>query len=97
MRTWSRTTSTTLCGGCGKPLAKSEPILLIQLPNVKHDRVRGECCAGSAPPDLPLEPVLKAGAPFPKTFRPVTEALPQRTRGGLKQLAETWSPYKESE
>lgn len=53
MRSWIRIGVATLCGGCGALLASNVPALQVMLPNVKRALVRGECCAGHAPPDLP--------------------------------------------
>ena len=59
-----------LCGGCGALIAKDAPLLAITLPNVRREKIRGECCAGWAPPDLPerIEPA-SAIQPTMKSMR----------------------------
>lgn len=54
---WGRSTGDRLCGFCAKPIAEGAPVLAIALPHIKGPqryKWRGECCAGPAPPDLPL-------------------------------------------
>lgn len=72
MRTWTRVTVTTLCGGCRGFLTPGAPIELTTLPGVRHDRRRGVCCAGPAPPDLPAKMVRTS---------------PEETRGLRQRLA----------
>ena len=60
MRTWGRVLSDTLCGGCSSFLKPNAPAIFIKLDGVKRQLVRGECCAGSAPPDLPHNPPTRS-------------------------------------
>jgi hypothetical protein len=66
MRTWTRATVPTLCGGCNRLLDKGEPVLVIEIAFCAADyttsppkdrrpirRVRCDRCEGPAPPDLP--------------------------------------------
>lgn len=70
MTKWDRAPVDMLCGLCSSHIHSNAPILLIQLPNVKRLRVRGECCAGHAPPDLApsvARPTTRAMTPIKKT------------------------------
>lgn len=80
MTRWSRAVSATLCGGCAARLAEGDPILLRTLPNVKREFVRGVCCAGPAPPDLPAHVVRSSRT---KKFTPLRASKPE------------WLPYRE--
>jgi len=53
MTRWARATRVRFCGRCAGRIDKGAPILVIGLANVKREHIRGECCAGPAPPDLP--------------------------------------------
>lgn len=64
MRAWSRLGVATLCGGCGSLMSSNAPVLQVTLPNVKRALVRGECCAGLAPPDLPQNPPTRTTSPM---------------------------------
>lgn len=51
-----RSPVTQKCGGCARGMIhEGAPMLVIELPHVKRKLLRGECCAGDAPPSLPLE------------------------------------------
>ncbi|WP_230685402.1 hypothetical protein, partial [Streptococcus pneumoniae] len=61
------------------------------LHGVTRKRYRGECCAGSAPPNLPASPVF---APMPKLDLSRLDALmPNRTRGALKSMAKEFMTH----
>jgi hypothetical protein len=49
---WGRVYGTATCGLCRALLPKGAPVLRITIGRVV--KLRGECCAGSAPPDLPI-------------------------------------------
>jgi len=50
------------CGRCGRVLELGAPVLVFTIGKI--EKVRGECCEGAAPPDLPeLVPL----APVPLT------------------------------
>lgn len=94
MTTWTRAQVDTLCGYCGHMLAKDAPIQIRQLRAVKRNLVRGQCCAGPAPPDLPAR--IERSFPVLGGFEAVQSAKPS-TRGELKAMAKEWMPYTERE
>ena len=54
MRTWSRALSGMLCGRCMRVIVAGEPVQVIALEGVKHQKRRCVGCAeGDPPPDLP--------------------------------------------
>lgn len=68
-----------------------------QLRMVKREQLRGECCAGVPPPDLPAL-VETAQRKTSGDFSHIGTSIPKRTRGGLRQfVADRWQPYKEAE
>ena len=73
MRRWWRCLSDSLCGRCARQIRQDEPVLLIQLPNMKREMIRCQDCAGEAPPELP--------ASTPRQSQQFTKRLQQ-----LKQL-----------
>ena len=84
MKRWLRLKTSTLCGGCAKSLPEGSPALSIPLPGVKRERIRGECCAGAAPPDLPpLEKIERH-----KSTKRMTRLTASRPE---------WIGYKDSE
>ena len=92
MISWSRANVDTLCGYCGNVVAKDGPLQIRQVPNVKRDLVRGQCCAGPAPPDLPVR--VERSFPVMGGFDSIASAIPKRTRGGLKDMVrKEWVPY----
>jgi hypothetical protein len=100
MTEWRRVPSDTLCGGCAQRITEGAPALFRKLPNVKRERVRGECCAGDAPPDLP--PLVERTAPIQPSFIKAVDVLQTRTRGSVRKIATTserreWMPYSERE
>lgn len=53
MRSWTRVSGNTLCGGCGATIPKNGAAIQITLSSVKRALIRCETCVGlSAPPDL---------------------------------------------
>jgi hypothetical protein len=57
MRTWTRVTVPTLCGGCNRELHRGDPLLVIEFVFLGGKPVRcWRCdrCEGPAPPDLPV-------------------------------------------
>lgn len=80
-----------LCGGCARHIERGFPVFVRMLANVKKPRLRGECCAGSAPPDLPGISVT-ASSQSPQ-FSPLNAIAPIRTRGALKEMAREWLPH----
>lgn len=66
MTKWTRTPTDRLCGGCAGTIRKGHPLLVIELPRLSHTKVRGECCAGAAPPDLPS--LVEQAALVPQTM-----------------------------
>ena len=53
MTGWRRADRVLVCGGCAVALNVGDPILTIRIDGLKRPLVRGACCAGPAPPDLP--------------------------------------------
>jgi hypothetical protein len=84
--TWVRLTDRATCGRCGAELADGTAALLIELPGVKHPRVRCEICAGPAPPDLPAGLVRHDST---KKMQPLTKTI--------TAVVDKWLPYKERE
>jgi hypothetical protein len=58
VRRWTRVAYSERCGQCGKQLNDGEPIIEITISGLRRRLVRGQCCAGDAPPDLPLDIVF---------------------------------------
>ena len=56
-REWTRVVTETYCGGCGATLVAAAPAQVIRLPHVTRLLLRGACCAGPAPPELPARVV----------------------------------------
>ena len=56
MRTWQRANREVYCGGCTSQtlIPIGSPVLVIELADMKNVFYRGQCCAGPAPPDLPI-------------------------------------------
>jgi hypothetical protein len=69
MMRWARALVPKLCGRCGHPIAKGAPLLLIGVGlTARIEKIRGVCCAGPAPPDLP-EHIERQPAPPPDLTR----------------------------
>jgi hypothetical protein len=80
MRTWTRATISSFCGGCGAEIKRGDPHVLISLPGVSRKLVRCPACAGPAPPDLPA---LIERSPTTKPFTPlkaIAKSLPFDSR-----------------
>lgn len=73
MTRWSRAVSDTLCGRCGATIPTGDPLTLTTLDKVQRALIRGVCCAGPAPPDLPARTVPQ---PRTKKFTPLIAAKP---------------------
>jgi hypothetical protein len=67
MMRWARALVPTLCGRCSHPIAKGAPLLRIGV-GTRIEKIRGVCCAGPAPPDLP-EQIVREPAPAPDLTR----------------------------
>lgn len=52
MRRWDRVPTATFCGNCGHLLPPGTLAIYIKLRALKRELIRGECCMGSAPPDI---------------------------------------------
>ena len=74
MREWTRLLIGANCGGCGVVLAPDASVQMIHLPRVKRGLVRGECCAGPAPPELPAR-VVRHSPIETRVFRQRLERL----------------------
>jgi hypothetical protein len=57
MRCWERTPVERLCGRCAQQIPINAPVLVLTLPGIKRPMIRGECCAGHAPP-IASEPLV---------------------------------------
>jgi hypothetical protein len=78
VQTWVRLEIGAMCGSCRKVYATGDPMLVIEIPNVKVKKLRGPCCAGDAPPDLPvLETVQRFTKPMRKLKTIAESALPR--------------------
>lgn len=96
-RMWRRAPVNCLCGYCSPPRAirQGDPAIYIKIPPVKREMVRCVECAGEQPPD-DLPELLTAGRGIETSgFTQLVKAAPYRTRGGLKQMAKEWLPYRE--
>ena len=73
----------------------------ITLVQVKRPLLRCEECIGlRAPLDLPLLTARAELTPFTRALGDMSAiglSGPKRTRGGLKEMAERWAPYKDHE
>lgn len=98
MRTWRRLTHRESCGYCGAELLEGASALEITYPNrpIKQPRYRGECCAGAAPPNLPDHLELRHHDDSEFLTR-LAAMKTFSTRGGLRQFADKWMPYREAE
>ena len=74
-REWQRLAVAGFCGGCGAALDADAPVLVITLAGIKRPRIRGECCIGQAPPELPARVVLHEGTT--KTIKPIRKTATQ--------------------
>jgi hypothetical protein len=64
MRQWTRTRRDLRCGYCNRRIAAGDPVFQLSIGLLV--KIRGVCCAGAAPDDLPpLEPLPRVDArPF---------------------------------
>lgn len=92
MDQWSRASIGCLCGYCGATLQKDAPIRITTIIGVKRNRIRGQCCAGPAPPELGP---IQTRKHVETTMQSIQAGAPTRTRGGLKQAVEKWMPYRD--
>jgi hypothetical protein len=82
LKEWRRVPSDTLCGYCGRVIAREIPALFTRLPNIKRERVRCQECAGPAPPDLPPRVILRGEtvdgvrSGTTRRMRPLKSAIP---------------------
>jgi len=84
MMRWARAPVGKLCGRCAHPIAKGAPMLVIGVgERSRIEKIRGVCCAGPAPPDLPEQ--VATTTPLP----------PDLTRLGILPL--DWSRRPEDE
>lgn len=75
-----------------REIKQGDPVMIVTLANVKREMRRCVDCAGPAPPDLPPMIALKS----PGDFSMVSMAkIRPKNRGGLKQIAREWMPYRE--
>lgn len=84
MREWTRLLIGANCGGCGVILAPDASVQMIHLPRVKRGLVRGECCAGPAPPTLP-ERVIRMAPTDRRAFTQRLERLSSVAGRGFEQ------------
>lgn len=104
MRTWERVTYQERCGACGTLLSADAPMQTITRHGLKRKLLRCVLCAeGEAPPDLPSRPArLSVEERVGQiAMQPLQTAMPDRTRGALKQMAtatirDEWMPYRET-
>jgi hypothetical protein len=89
MRTWTRTVTDMLCGGCGAFLAKDAPIQLITWTNLKRPKVRCEACATEpvpavVPPRVAATPLalthidddgIERPGPSPSPMTPIRDVV----------------------
>jgi len=94
MRRWTRANTATLCGHCAARLEEGAAVQLVKVGDVKRELVRGVCCAGPAPPDLPTRLVLRQTT---KKFKPLdtSKLVAAVTQNNAAQLRERM-PYRES-
>ena len=83
MKAWTRVPGPApmKCGGCGRDLAKGQPLQIWTLPGVARQRRRCVMCAETLPPaDLPpleaMTPVLDPIAEFESVRHILPRALP---------------------
>ena len=94
MRYWKRCPSDTLCGLCSqRVIKKDEAAQYIHLNGVRKDLIRCQDCAGEAPPDLPANMEPGGILPTPTGFSRIGTHAPRRTRGGLKEMIDRFSPH----
>jgi hypothetical protein len=60
MRTWTRAALDHVCGRCGLPIGKGDPLVRVTLAGVGHALLRCQACESATegtmpPPDLPTE------------------------------------------
>lgn len=96
MKEWKRAPVDMFCGYCNGPIPAGTLALVWTLAKVKQPRVRCADCAGPAPPDLPMHIERKSIAPT-MPFTNISQALPVRTRGALRDMAarREWMPYRD--
>lgn len=75
-----------------REIKQGDPVLIITLPNIKREMRRCVDCSGPAPPDLPPMIALKDPGDFSMVHM---AAMKPKSRGGLKQIAREWMPYRE--
>lgn len=63
MTRWTRTPTDRMCGRCAGLIRSGSAVLVIELPQLSHTKIRCETCGGGAPPDLPLVIEQKATTP----------------------------------
>lgn len=63
MTEWRRALWAVRCGGCNAPIAAGSPVLVLVVAG-RREKIRGVCCDGPAPPDLPAV-VLERDPPKP--------------------------------
>ncbi len=79
---WTRATKDERCGYCGARVPYGEPIQAIQIQTMKRRLLRGQCCAGEAPPDLPALIERAEPEPIPMTrLRAVAQDFRMKAAG----------------
>lgn len=93
MKRWSRAPRLLFCGFCKRrEIQKGDPVLLITIGQSSREMRRCVDCSGPAPPDLPPLPVQRAPGDFSMV---AVGAMKPKNRGGLKEIARQWMPYRE--
>lgn len=95
MTTWERLNATRFCGGCGATIDRDAPVLVIAVEGLSRRLVRGQCCAGECPIELPHLPDPSARPEGVVKELPLTFQLAAATHRAPR-ISE-WMPYKESE
>jgi len=88
MMKWLKVRFEEKCGACGAAIYPNQPALLIELPQLKHEkrrRYRCQECAGPAPPNLPDVIVTREsiGGGFTKKPKPLKATAAQFTHSRL--------------
>ena len=88
MTGWTRVRWPMRCGGCGAELALGAAVRVLELAGLRRRLVRGVCCAGPAPPELPAL-VQQTAPPKPFTMARFTvDMLPLDFK--QRQMREPW-------